>query len=57
MSMYFDIPLFELPSLAGRFSNIFDFWVLNMFVQEVSEKNYSYFTLGKKLYISVWLTV
>lgn len=25
MSMYFDIPLFELPSLAGRLSVTFDF--------------------------------
>lgn len=38
--MYFDIPLFELPSLAGRISVTFWFWVFSMFVQEVAERNY-----------------
>lgn len=38
--MYFDIPLFELPSLAGRLSVTFWFWVFSVFVQEVAERNY-----------------
>lgn len=38
--MYFDIPLFELPSLAGRISVTFWFWVFSVFVQEVAERNY-----------------
>lgn len=53
--MYFDIPLFELPSLADRFSNILDFldvqYVCERFLGRLS------FALGKKQNTSVRVIV
>lgn len=43
--MYFDIPLFELPSLAGRVSVTFDFGCSVCLCKRL-ERNYSYVTQG-----------
>lgn len=54
--MYFDIPLFELPSLAGRLSIDLIWGVHYVCARDFWKEVISFFALGNKsIYINVWL--